>query len=75
MVLVDQLRLTLFNTIDCSLPGSLPTGFSRQEYWSGEPFPSPGDRPDPGIKPGSPALRVDSLWSESPGNPKYTCGV
>ena len=31
-------------------------GFSRQEYWSGLPFPSPGDLPDPGIKPGSPAL-------------------
>ena len=38
--------------------------FSRQEYWSGLPFPSPGDLPDPGIKPGSPALQVDSLPSE-----------
>ena len=36
-------------------------GFSRQEYWSGLPFPSPGDLLDPGIKPGSPALQVDSL--------------
>ena len=34
----------------------LSMGFSRQEYWSGLPFPSPGDLPDPGIKPGSPAL-------------------
>ena len=34
-------------------------GFSRQEYWSGLPFPSPGNVPDPGIKPGSPALQVD----------------
>jgi len=36
--------------------------FSRQEYWSGLPFPSPGDLPDPGIKPGSPALQVDSYY-------------
>ena len=41
--------------------------FSRQEYWSGLPFLSPGDFPDPGIKPGSPALQVDSLPSELPG--------
>ena len=36
-------------------------GFSRQEYWSELPFPSPGDLPDPGIELGSPALQVDSL--------------
>ena len=43
-----------------------------QEYWSGEPIPSPGDLPDPGIKPGSPALQVDSLPAELPGSPsKY----
>ena len=42
-------------------------GFSRQEYWSGLPFPSPGDLPDPGIKPRSPALQVDALTSEPPG--------
>jgi len=40
--------------------------FSRQEYWSGLPFPSPGDLPDPGVKPESPTLRADSLLSESP---------
>ena len=40
-----------------------PMGFSRQEYWSGLPFPSPGDLPDPGIKPGSPALQADALTS------------
>ena len=45
-------------------------GFSRQEYWSGLPFPSPGDLPDPGIEPRSPALPADSLPSEPPGNPK-----
>ena len=38
-------------------------GFLRQEYWSGLSFPSPGDRPDPGVKPGSPALQEDSLLS------------
>ena len=43
--------------------------FSRQEYWSGLPFPSPGDLPNPGIKSGSPALQVDSLPSEPPGKP------
>ena len=42
----------------------LSTGFSRQEYWSGLPFPSPGDLPDPGIKTGSPALQADSLLTE-----------
>ena len=41
-------------------------GFSRQEYWSGLSFPSPGDLPDPGIKPGSLALWADSLRSEPP---------
>ena len=41
--------------------------FSRQEYWSGLPFPFPGDLPDQQIEPGSPALQVDSLLSEPPG--------
>ena len=40
--------------------------FSRQEYWSGLPFPSPGDLPDPGIEPRSPALQADGLTSEPP---------
>ena len=40
--------------------------FSRQQYWSVLPFPSPGNLPDPGIKPGSPALQADSLSSEPP---------
>ena len=43
--------------------------FSRQEYWSGLPFPSPGDLPDPGIRPGYPALQADSLPSEPLGKP------
>ena len=42
--------------------------FFRQEYWSGLPFPSPGDPPNPGIKPESPALRADALPSETPGS-------
>ena len=41
-------------------------GFSRQQYWSGVPFPSPGDLPDPGTEPRSPALRADVLQSEPP---------
>ena len=42
-------------------------GFSRQEYWNGLPFPSPGDLPDPGMEPGSLALEADALTSEPPG--------
>ena len=45
-------------------------GFSRQEYWSGLPFPSSGDLPDTGIKPRSPTLQGDSLSSEPPGKPQ-----
>ena len=43
--------------------------FSRQEYWSGLPFPSLGDLLDPGIEPWSPALQADTLQSEPPGKP------
>ena len=66
--------------MDCSLPGSslheilsvvyqAPPfmGFSRQEYWSGLPFPSPGDLPNSGIEPGSPTFQADTLTSEPPG--------
>ena len=54
-------------------------GFSRQEYWSALPFPSPGDLPDPGIEPRSPAMRADALPSEPLGKPPddhyiYYCG-
>ena len=42
-------------------------GFLRQEYWRGLPCPPPGDLPDPGMEPGSPALQADSLLSETPG--------
>ena len=51
---------------------SLSMGFSRQEYWSGLPFPSPGDLPDTGIEPGSPTLEADTLTSEPPGNNTIT---
>ena len=60
-VLVTQLCLILCDSIDCSLPGSSVHGILQQEYWSGLPFPSPGDLPDPGIKPGSPTLQANSL--------------
>ena len=55
-------------TVACQAP--MPIELSRQEYWSGLPFPSPGDLPDPGIKPGSSALQTDSILSEPPGKPK-----
>ena len=47
-------------------------GFSRQVYWSGLPFPSPGDLPNPGIEPRSPTLQADALTSEPPGKPELT---
>ena len=47
----------------------LSMGFSRQGYWSGLPFPSLEDLPDPGIEPGSPTLQADALVSEPPGKP------
>ena len=46
--------------------------FSRPEHWSGEPFPSPGDLPNPGVEPRSPALKMDSLPAEPQGKPKNT---
>ena len=56
-------------TVGPEAPASM--GFPRQEYWSGLPFPSPGDLPDPGIKPGSPALQADTLVGFIP---KTGCG-
>ena len=50
--------------MDWSPPGSSVHGISRQEYWSGLPFPSPEDLPDLGIEPRSPALQADSLLTE-----------
>ena len=65
LVLVTQLCLTLFVTewiIASQAPLSME--FSKREYWSRLPFPSPGDLPDPQIEPGSPALQADSLPSK-----------
>ena len=60
---VAQSCRTLCDPVDP--PGSPPSmGFSRQEYWSGLPFPSPADLPDPGIEPSSPTLQADALTPE-----------
>ena len=63
-------RVRLFATpwtVAYQVPPSM--GFSRQEYWSGLPFPSPGDLPDPGIEPGSPTFQAEALTSEPPRKP------
>ena len=67
--LVTKSRLTLVTPWTIACPAPLSTGFSRQEYWIGLPFPSPGVLPDPGIEPGSPALQTDSLPTELWGKP------
>ena len=67
-VKVTQLCRTL-----CNPPWTIQSmEFSRQEYWSGLPFPSPGNLPNPGIKPRSPALQADSLLAEPQGKHKNT---
>ena len=59
---------TLCDPMDSSLHQAPPSmGFSRQEYWSGLPFPSPGNLPDPGNEPRSPILYTDASLSEPPG--------
>ena len=55
--------------MNCSLPDSSSMEFFRQGSWSGLPFPSAKDLPDPGIKPGSSVFQADSIPSESPGKP------
>ena len=70
-------------TVACQAPLSM--GFSKQEYWDGFPFPSPGDLPNPGIEPvslTSPALALagrffttSTTWEAPPGKPQYCCGV
>ena len=67
---VDKLCHSLFSTpwtVTHEAPLSME--FSRQEYWNRLPFLSPGDLPDPGVKPRSPELQADSLLSEPPGKP------
>ena len=73
MKLLSRVRLfaTLW-TIAYQVPPSM--GFSRQEYWSGLPFPSPGDLPDPGIERGSPTLQADALLSEPLGTSRMDVG-
>ena len=67
-VKVKVCHVQLFMTArTAALQVPLSMGFSRQEYWSGLPFPSPWDLPDLGIEPGSPALHADSLPPEPPG--------
>ena len=72
----EKLKVKLFSrvrlfatpwTVTYQVP--LSVGFSRQEHWSGLPFPSPGDLPNPGIEPRSLALQADALPSEPPGKP------
>ena len=77
LTLCDPMDRMVFSTLwnlrhpveACQAPLSM--GFSRQESWSELPCPPPGDLPDPGIKPGSPALQVDALPTEPPGKPKW----
>ena len=71
-VLSNSVMSTLCDPKDSSPQAPLSVGFSRQECWTGLPFPSPGDLPEPGIVPESPALQADSLPSEPPEKPGVT---
>ena len=75
MCVLTQPCLTL--VIPCKVAHQAPPfmEFSRQEYWSGLPFPSPEDLPDPGIEPCSPILQADALPSEPPGKPHNGRGI
>ena len=68
---VTKLCLTLETPWARAHQAPLCMGFSRQEYWSGLSFPSPGNLPDPGIEPGTPALQAVSLPIKLPGKPIY----
>jgi len=70
-VIVAQLCPTVCDPMIVALKVPLFMEFSMQEYCTGLPFSSPGDLPDPGIEPGSPALQADFLLSEPPGKPNY----
>ena len=70
---VTQSRLTLCDPWTVVGQAPLSMGFSRQEYWSGLPFPSPRNLPDPGIEPESPELHADSVPSEPPGKHRQQC--
>ena len=69
---VAQLRLTLCDPMNCSLPGPSVHGIFQARVLQCVAFPSPGDLPDPGIEPGSPALQADALLSEPPGKSAHT---
>ena len=68
--LVAESYLTLPTVWTAAHQAPLPMGFPRQEYWSGLPFPSPGDLPDPGIEPMSPALAGRFFTAEPLGQPQ-----
>ena len=68
LILIAKSCLTLVTPWTVAHQALLSMGFSRQEYWSGLPFPSPGDLPNPGIEPRSPALHVDDLLAEPEGS-------
>ena len=69
-VKVTQSCQTLCDPMNCTIQE-----FSRPEYWSGQPFPSSGDPPNPGIEPRSPTLQADCLQSEPPGKPKWWASI
>ena len=70
-VLIAQTCPTLATLWTIVHQASLSMEFSQQEYWTGLPFPAPGDVPNPGVGPGSPALQADSLPSKPPGKPLW----
>ena len=74
-MLVSQSCPTLCNFMDCNQPDSSVSGILRQEYWSGQPFPSPGDLPNPGIGPRSLELQAYSLPSEALEKPTILPGL
>ena len=69
--LFTKLCRTLVTPWTIARQASLSMGFSKQEYWSGLPFPSPGDLPNPGIESGTPASQSDFLPTEPPGKPEF----
>ena len=69
-MLACSVGLILCHPLDLAHQAPPSMGFHRQEYWSGLPFPPPGDLPDPGIKPGFLTLQADALLSEPPGKPR-----
>ena len=73
--LVTQLCPTLVTPWTAARQAPLSMGFSKQKYWSELPFPPPGDLPNPGTEPGSPAWQADSLLTEPAGKPSFSWHV